>query len=418
MKNKYLEIAEECLAIAAFHFVLVAAFVTLLGCFGQKEPYMVFWLGMIIIPFYNYFLRRKLKNFLLFFVMHFVGPIAAFAVSMNISYTYCALFTILAFIYAIWSIKIKIKDKDKKQEAPTALLATVIFSVGMIMQSIWGVKTWVNIYMIFVFAYFGCYYIYLFLNQYARFILFNKNSTANIPEKEIFTSGLLQTIVYTAGGLGILFLSANLGWFTYLTGIVGDALLKFIRFIVSILPKRVIDNSPIVEDDIDHGDAIDRVEQVVESNETFENLLLLVIKVFIVCLIALAIYGLVRAFMKMWKDYAEKQISEEMMTAQNEVRESLAAEKMTREGKSRNLFGFMDNKEKVRKFYKKRVAKDKTALIGELEKENLQYLTAKECCDKLAADKLKQIYEKVRYSEEEITADDVRLAKSDGKQYS
>ena len=414
MKNKYLEIAEEVLAIAANHFVLVAAFLSLLGCFGVTYPYIGIWLAMIIIPLFYYFLRRKIKNFPLFFVLHLTGPILAFGVTMH-DFTLSVMAFVLAAIYAIWSIKIKVKDKDKKQEAPTALLAVVVFSVGMIMQTIWGMKSWSIFYMILVFAYFACYYIYLYLNQYSKFMLFNKNSTANIPEKEIFTSGMAHTVIYTIGGLGILFLSANLGWFTYLTGAAGNAFLAFLRFIIAHLPERVIDNSPIVADDIDHGDAIDKVEQVVESSDTFENMLLLVIKVFIICLIVLGIYLIIRSFRNMWKNFAEKQISEEMMTVQNEVRESLDAENIKRENKERNLFGFMDNKEKVRKFYKKRVTKEKSLLVGDLDKEHLQYMTAKECCDKMAADNLKNVYNKVRYSAEEISAEDVRLAKSDGK---
>ena len=43
--------------------------------------------------------------------------------------------------------------------------------------------------------------------------------------------------------------------------------------------------------------------------------------------------------------------------------------------------------------------------------QQLKYLTAKECCDKLSEQKLKLVYEKARYSEQTISAEDVRMAK-------
>ena len=104
--------------------------------------------------------------------------------------------------------------------------------------------------------------------------------------------------------------------------------------------------------------------------------------------------------------------SEEMMTAQNEVRESLIVEKREKDDdKNRSFFSFLDNKEKIRKIYKKRVTKEKATIVGTLDTENLKYYTAKECCDKLDAQNLQDVYDKVRYSEEEITADDVKAAK-------
>ena len=39
-------------------------------------------------------------------------------------------------------------------------------------------------------------------------------------------------------------------------------------------------------------------------------------------------------------------------------------------------------------------------------------MTAKECCDRLSEQDLKRIYEKTRYSTEDISAEDVRLARS------
>ena len=76
---------------------------------------------------------------------------------------------------------------------------------------------------------------------------------------------------------------------------------------------------------------------------------------------------------------------------------------------------FRSNRDKVRKIYQKQILKQKQYIIGEEDVRVLEYMTAKECCDTLAADKLKEIYEKVRYSNKDITPEDVRIAKGDLK---
>ena len=414
MKQKYLVIAEECLAIIATHCVLAGIFLTLLGCFGESEAHIWLWIVSVALPLFFYFQRRKIANFLLFLLLHIIWPVLAILITAG-NFTLCVMFTLLVSVHVIMSIKNKIKDFDKKMEAPTTFWSVAFFSVGMLMQNVWGMKSWTNYYMFLVFVYFACYYVYLYLNQYLRFMLFNKNSTANIPEKEIFTSGLTQTVIYTAGGLGILFLTSNVEWMAYIAGIFGDALLKFIRFLIENVHFSWDDNrGPMPEDDMyEPGDKL--VTDPPEENELFEAILLAVIKIFIVVLILIFVWVLIRAFRNMWESYKINKVNEELMNASNEVRENLTIEKEAKENKKINLFGFMDNKEKIRRFYKKRVTKEKMAIVGELDAKNLQYLTSKECCDKISADNLRNMYDKVRYSSDEITAEDVKKAKSDAK---
>ena len=50
--------------------------------------------------------------------------------------------------------------------------------------------------------------------------------------------------------------------------------------------------------------------------------------------------------------------------------------------------------------------------VNGLGDEYSEYMTAKECCDRLAEQNLKQMYEKARYSIEDISAEDVRYARN------
>ena len=76
-----------------------------------------------------------------------------------------------------------------------------------------------------------------------------------------------------------------------------------------------------------------------------------------------------------------------------------------------NILGFLSNEQRIRTLYKKRVIHDKAAIIGDKVEQELSYLTAKECCEKIGATDLKEVYEKVRYSSEKVTSEDVRRAK-------
>ena len=412
MKYKHLEIAEEFLAVVANHWVMVAIFIGIMGNFGETEAFVGMWVAMLILPLYYLLLRKTINNFPLFVVLHLVGPAAAFLVSRG-HYTFCTMYVVLAGGYAVASIRNKSSQKGKKTEAITSTWAIIGFATSMIFQNLFGVKEWSDYYLPLILAYFACYYIYLFLTQYMKFIDFNKNSTSNIPEKEIFTSGFLQTVVYTVGGLGVLFLSGYSGWFTRISSYVGSIITAALRFLIEKFAFSMeIDHSEMPPDDMYRpGEMIENEAPgpVPEWMDTFMGIFL---NVGITIFIGVILFLLLRAFTQMWKNFAVNKFSEEMMSAQNEVRESLVVEKRENEDdEKRNFFTFLDSGEKVRKIYKKRVTKEKAAIVGTLDKENLKYYTAKECCDIMDAKNLQNIYDKVRYSNEEVTAEDVKAAK-------
>lgn len=409
MKKKYLDIIEEVLAVLANHFVLIAAFMTLTGCFSEKQDFAVLWFASTIVPIVFYVLRKKVNNFPLFVLLHCFWPVIALAVSWGKGSVFPVLYFVLVTLQLIISIRMKMKF-HKEMEIIVPLVAIVTFSVGMIMQLIWGVSEWSVYYMILVFAYFFCYYIYNYLHGYRIFMLLNHNSTANIPEKEIFTSGMTHTILFTVGGLGVLFLTSCVEWFAYIADIVGGVLIQGLRFLLSKIHFKPTYNEPVLGED-DMYTAGEKLQVEYESNPMYEDILLVVIKVFIVLLIILALVLLARAIILAWKDFTVNKASEEMMTAQNEVREKLDVKRKKKDNEGKGFFAFKDNKDKIRKYYKKRVTKEKVAILGSLDTENLKYKTASECCDAIDAEGLEKAYNKVRYSQEEITAEDVKLAK-------
>ena len=93
-----------------------------------------------------------------------------------------------------------------------------------------------------------------------------------------------------------------------------------------------------------------------------------------------------------------------------DIREYCGFEKNS--AKKEKGFLFLNHREKVRRIYLKKILKRKKELIGERAQKQLKYMTAKECCDRLSEQNLKHIYEKARYSEVDISAEDIHLARS------
>ena len=97
-----------------------------------------------------------------------------------------------------------------------------------------------------------------------------------------------------------------------------------------------------------------------------------------------------------------------IMNEGDDIREYCGVEKSNQ--KPKMLVPLFDPRKRIRKLYYKKVMKQKRLLIGEKEDKQLGYLTAKECCEVISASNLKNAYEKARYSIENVTSEDVRLA--------
>jgi hypothetical protein len=99
----------------------------------------------------------------------------------------------------------------------------------------------------------------------------------------------------------------------------------------------------------------------------------------------------------------------DLLPENEDIREYCGIEKKSQ--RRTGGFFFRNNREKIRRLYQKKVLKRKAEIIQDQEQNKLKYFTARECCDRLAEEQLKAVYEKARYSEETITSEDVRLAK-------
>lgn len=407
MKRKWIETGQDLLVIMNNHLMMIAFCVTAMGILKQEDHKLWFWSALLIVPLIFYWSRIKIRNFFLFFALHLAVPVAVIFLPIPVLSKALAVF--ISIIYFIWSVMIRIKERGYGEDVVAPLFMTGALGIMLLVENYHSQKGWEGIYIAIAIIYVAGYFLYLFTSRYLRFLIVNESSAANIPETEIFQKGFCQSCIYTAGVVTLLVLTANLEWMSYVVSRIGKVLLNIIRFLVSGIGRaeeKLPVSMPVEQGMPDMG-------MLTEAGEpALFWIILEEIALFCASLLigGVVLLGIVKGFQYLWNGFHKNSGKDvKKINSGTDIREACTIEKNKK--KESNWFLFLNNGEKIRKIYRKQVLKNKTAIIGDLDAEDLEYMTAKECCDKFAAGQLKKIYEKARYSAEEIASDDVRTAK-------
>lgn len=406
MKKRAIEIGCDLLLFFKNHCAIVAIAMTLTGVCRYDAPLFGVWMTLLGIPLYLYITRKKVQNFFLFFFVQLLPVAVACVVSAPIGIKLIAL--CMTVFYVISSIKIRLAEIPQ-EVVFMPIVSIAIFGGAHIIEEFFLKNGWGYYYFFLTFLYVIAYFFYYFLERYLNFVLVNKNSASNIPEAEIFRSGMKQTGVYVACGVAIMLLCVNVEWLSYIIRLVGRGLLAVIRFFVSFLIQDTVKPETTQQAQGNRGDMAGFLEKG-EAHPFWIFLEKVLMAAVFVGIIAAIIVGLVKGYQFLRKNF--RKIEKKHQEVQNglDIRESCEIERGS--GERSRWFSFLNNTEKIRKMYRKRVLKSKILIVGTSGNKELEYLTAKECCDKISADSLKEIYEKARYSNESITADDVRTVRT------
>jgi len=410
MNIGHIKFGRELLVTQMNHCLFVAIAITVMGLCGMDSAAIPVWLVLGVVPVLLYIIRKKVHKFFLFFGLHLILPVAAAFWPLHLLVKLLALAMVV--IYLIISVRIRlIEDMPAEEENYSPYV--VIGGIGglAIIQNKFAFPEWEKYYFYLVFFYLTCYFIQFFVERYLTFLQVNDTSAGNIPKNAIFHSGLRQTVICTAGALCLFVLTANIEWLSYTLSVLGKGLLTVIRFLLSFVKHEA--QEEIVET-AQQSQGGGGGMGFMEPGETWlfwevlERTFMVALGVALVVLIVKTIKRVSRflwdAFHKDRREHAEA------VTDGIDVREFCEIDKNTEKNRTWTLF--LDNGEKIRKIYYKRILKGKTEILGGLSDEELNYRTAKECCDVLLAEKLQQLYEKARYSKADVTKEDVKAAKA------
>lgn len=409
MKRNLLEICREFLVVQMNHLTFMAVGITILGVMKQENAMFLPWLFVSIVPFLHYFLRLLVKKIYIFFPLQVLTSLVCIFLPMP-NIVFKVLVCISVVLYAIWSAVIKVKGEIPVEDIFHPAFTVIVIGVTSMVQSYFGYDSWTKYFMLMIFIGLLCYFLHMYIEKYQHFIHVNQYSASNIPEKAIFKVGFKQTCLYTITCLVIVFLSANLNWFAYAFKTFLYVVLWIVRTFLDWLGgESTMDTLPEEELPVTDNSGF---SPPVEGSTTYllwRILEYIVLPAVSIAIIVAIFYGIYKVLKYIFLNFRRYTFSEETFNGGVDIRESVEIEKSDR-GVFR-LFSFKNNRDKVRKLFKRYILKEKKLIIGDAEQEELRFITAKECCEKLTKTELSRVYDKARYSESDITAEDLKVLK-------
>lgn len=406
MSRKIIATARIILNIQLNHWIFVAAAVSVMGLLGMENSYLLLWLGTGIVPLYTYYLRVTAKKIGIFFVEVFAAVVAGCFVPLTI------LPKIILISMIIVYVALAIRKKMTENPEIVELLSPFVFVTIVAAATIKG-HSYAGQTLGLTWVYLVGFFVYYFLTVYLQFVTINEKSASNMPEKELFIQGMKQVGVFSGIAIVLASLTSNTNWLSKLLSKLGDLVIAFLKYIFSGIGEAIHEESVSQTPSVDTGP--EEIFGAVEYSELWlkiRDLLEIVYKVFIFVLVVAILYYSIRSMIQFVKQNftkVGKKPEAIQILSNKDIRESCGKEHEKKE--KRSLLGFLSNEQRIRTLYKKRVLHEKEKIIGDRVQQELSYLTAKECCEKIEATELKEMYEKVRYSAEKVTSEDVRRAK-------
>ena len=407
MSRKTIAIARIILNIQLNHLIFVAGVVAAMGLLGVPNHYLFLWIVSVIVPLLMYYLRIKTKAIWAFFA----GLISIFVLSLFLPMSILPklFFSAMVFMYAMFSIRKKMTENPEQVELVSPAVFIVLIG-AMTIKS----HSYLPVCYGIAWAYLIGYFLHHFMLAYLKFVDINENSASNMPEKELFLHGVQQVGIFTGIVIVLSSLTSSTNWLAKMLSVIGEWVMAFLKYIFSGISGAIVEESAPPAPVVDTGDT--EMFEPVEYSELWlriQELLEWLYRIIIFVALVLILYYGTRAIIRFVKENftkVGKQKEAKTILSNQDIRESCDAEVSKKEKHS--FLDFLSHEQRIRTIYKKKVLREKARILGEAGPEGLAYLTAKECCDKIEAVDLKQAYEKVRYSSEKVTSEDVKRAKA------
>lgn len=396
----------ELLVTQMNHWALYPLVMTAAGLTDMEYIPLWQWILCSLAPFVFFFVRRYTNGFLMLALSH-AGMWICFWLLPSPNLIMKAALQVFLTCYLIYSLFLRIARRDRLDGSMHPGMTLGITAAALMLLHYHGQKRWDIYYVITLILCMGLHFLHYYLEQYLRFLVVNDSSAGHIPEKEIFRSGIGLAALYTAAGMVILLLTADIGWLGKIAGFFKMLLV----WLLKLLPRG------FGEDDVSETPQKAAAERgftpPLENQEPFwlwelmEKLLLAAFFLLLAAVVLWGIWKLVQFLAARFRTSLKIE-STELKTVRD-VREKCGIER--RKSDKTPFFSFLTVQDRIRRIYKKKIWSSRFELEGDGNAEALKILTARECCGRLKAQSLSQVYEKARYSNETCTAEDIKKAK-------
>lgn len=378
-------------------------------------PDLLLWAACGPVPVLFFLIRNHVERFWLFVLCHGAVFAAALFVAALTDPLRAVICCACVAAYIIYSFALRLKENESVYSDSIHPVPALALSVGadFLLHKLDDAPDWDKYYLFILIGVFACYLIIYYLLHYLNFLQVNKSSAGYLPAKEILHSGIGFVLPYTLIGVLILCLSLNVKWLELILRVLKEGLKIILRFLIGLLP-----------DGEDPGEVIPMEEPVAGNNNPLDGLprmeepfwlwevLEYVAVILFFCGCAYVLYRALKWLVRYVREkFGGRAGRGNIMTGQADVfdvREKCSIEKRDPGNRGGGLFQRFTPVERVRRLYKKRI------LSGRIKVEDrkaLNYMTARECGEILSLPDMTMLYEQARYSNREITGEDVRRMK-------
>lgn len=406
MSKKKLDIF-KCFFASFTNFTIIYAMV--MSCLGvtRQNIFYVPCLSLSVISFLLCLLRVYTHGFWVFFCGHGAVILGCLFIPHPNS-IYRVFFVMEALVIIGYSVYAKGSRKEHSMDKPVSPpAAVVIFVIASCVHGFYGQKELLIYYPYLCLIYTVFYLFYHYIESYQNFLEKHKNTTGYIPQKEILRKSIGSICIFNFVTILVL-LWLMQGNYAINFSAVGRTLLNWGVF----LANRLTGDSERLPLQLE-GEHIENEAAFVEGGTGFltflwrmlDSILDFLAPFFVLFLVILAVLGIIRIIRSIFaKKEAGVQVCSPLVTEQ---REKLVRKKQDRKP---DRIHYFDAAGRIRYYYRK------LALKGNINLPERQ--TARECAEKLAADKglyeqalqFAGLYEKARYSGEICTWEDAKTA--------
>lgn len=428
MKQNKIRILKEFLTTQINFLVFYPIYLTIITLFADLFPTprtsLLLWMSGGLVVFSMYFVRIRTKNFIVMLILHGICFGALMLLLHLFPYGTDGINRIFLGVmgigFIINSIHLRIDTEDFEDKCINIAFIVSFVAIALFLQHYQNHKEWDFYYTAVAIIILGCYFINYYLTEYLNFLVVNTNSIGVLPEREIFQSGFGLTFLYTAFGVAVLIITSQFAWLNEVLAFCKMILFGILRFIFGLFMNNREESTETITEELNHG-PMDYDFGEGETARIWDILFVLTI-IFILFLITVGLIALLRKFIiyvaaRMRRGVLQRGDLEAFGAV--DVREKCEIAKKSRsKGRSRDLLGFLDAKEKIRRIYKKKVAAHKpnpllenSTAVKKYSPERAAFYTAREMESEMASGAFACVYEKARYSNEACNAQDVKLMK-------
>lgn len=421
IKTKRLKLVIEILTSQMNHWIFFLLVMTVIGIsmglMGNStgyEPDFLLWAVCGLVPVALFLVRYYAERFWLFMLCHgaVLAVLSAGALFYRAGAIICA---VCAVVYTICSFKMRLGENSAVYSEGIHPLAAVGLSAAanFLFHREDDMPDWDRYYLFILIGVLACYLIIYYLKHYLNFLRVNESSTGYLPAGEMLSAGIGFILPYTLFGVMILLLSLNVDWMEPIFQILAKGLKMVLRFIFRILSRDDPAEGPIsVEESREYSPGTGILSPPEAGSFWFWEILEYTVLILFACGCVFALIKGLRWLVRYLREHFGKNAADENIIAGREdvldVREKCSVEKSGSGSKKLSLFRVFTPVERVRRLYKKRVLSGKAEINN---RGTLNVMTARECGEALSLPDMAGLYEQARYSDREITSEDVRRMK-------